>query len=175
MTAENTYSNPLGGVWFTKDGGNSWDQVLPGVVGAGNKDPSAIMNAGGDARQFWQCQLEYVPGHPGELVYTPHADLAEDQFYWSQDDGKRWSELNPNVRNVVAFGFGRAAPGQARPAVYFWGAVNKKVGFYASFDWFATPPRLLTRFPSQILAKVCTIAADPDRFGPTLERQAVGG
>ena len=175
MTAENTYSNPLGGVWFTKDGGNSWDQVLPGVVGAGNKDPSAIMNAGGDARQFWQCQLEYVPGHPGELVYTPHADLAEDQFYWSQDDGKRWSELNPNVRNVVAFGFGRAAPGQARPAVYFWGAVNKKVGFYASFDWFATPPRLLTRFPSQILAKVCTIAADPDRFGRAYVGTTGGG
>ena len=157
--------DPLGGMWLTRNGGKSWDQVLTGVVSVGNHDPKAIMAAGGDARQFWQCQLEYVPGHAGELVYTPHADYADDQFFWSQDDGKSWSELNKKVRNVFAFGFGKAAPGQARPAVYFWGAVDKKVGFYASFDWFATPPRLLTRFPSELLAQVVTVAADQDQFG----------
>jgi hypothetical protein len=106
-----------------------------------------------------------VPGRAGELVYTPHADFADDQFFWSQDDGTSWSELHRKVRNVRSFGFGKAARGQARPAVYFWGELNKKVGLYASFDWFATPPRLVTRFPSQMLAQVSTIAGDPDRFG----------
>ena len=165
MITADAYGNPIGGVWLTKDGGKGWNQVLTGVVSAGNHDPKAVMADGRDGRQFWQCQLEYVPGHAGELVYTPHADFADDQFFWSQDDGKSWSELNRKIRNVVAFGFGKAAPGQARSAVYFWGAVDKKVGLYVSFDWFATTPRLLTRFPSQILAQVCTVAGDPDRFG----------
>ena len=159
------YGNPLGGVWLTRDGGKTWDPVLKGVVSTGNPDPKAVMADGRDARQFWQCQIEYVPGRSGELVYTPHADFADDQFFWSQDDGKSWSELHRKIRNVTAFGLGKAAPGQARPAVYFWGAVDKKVGLYVSFDWFATPPRLLTRYPSQLLAQVCTVAADPDRFG----------
>ena len=159
------FVNPLGGVWLTNNGGKTWSQVLKGVISVGNHDSRAVLADGRENRQFWQCQLEYVPGHEGELVYTPHADFADDQFFWSQDDGKSWAELDRKVRNVVAFGLGKAAPGQTRPAVYFWGAVDKKVGFYVSFDWFATPPRLLTRFPSQLLAQVCTVAADPDRFG----------
>lgn len=163
--ANDAYGNPLGGVWLTRDGGQKWDHVLAGVVSDRDHDPKAVMATGQDARQFWNCQLEYVPGHTGELLYTPHADFADDKFFWSRDDGKTWSEPNRKIRNVVSFGFGKAAPGQTRPAVYFWGAVDKIIGLYVSFDWFASAPRLVTRFPSQLLGVVVSVAADPDRFG----------
>jgi hypothetical protein len=160
-----TYSEPLGGVWLTKDGGRSWVQVLKGVVSEGSHDPKTVRAQGLDERQFWQCQLDYVPGRPGELLYTPHADFNDDRFYWSRDDGRSWVEVHRKVRNVRSFGVGKAAPGQARPAVYFWGTVDRKEGLYATFDWFATDPKLVSRFPSQMLATVSWVAADPDRLG----------
>lgn len=159
------YGNPLGGVWLTRDGGTTWDQVLKGVISSGDHDPKVVRANGLEERQFWACQLEYIPGRSGELVYTPHADFAADRFFWSRDDGKSWAELHANIRNVRSFGFGKAVPGQARQAMYFWGEMNGSEGLYATFDWFATTPRLLTRFPSQMLAKVSCVAGDPDRIG----------
>jgi hypothetical protein len=159
------YAEPLGGLWVTRDGGRTWRQQLAGVIGPGNNRPREVAAQGLDARQFWQCQLDYVPCRPGELVYTPHADFAADRFYWSQDDGRSWAELHKAVRNVRAFGFGKAAPGQMRPALYFWGEVRGRTGLYVSLDWFASEPRLATRFPSNLLAEVVCIAGDADRFG----------
>jgi hypothetical protein len=159
------YGNPLGGIWLTRDGGRSWRQVLTGVVAVGNHDPNVVKNTGQDARQFWACQLSYVPGRSGELVYTGHADFKDDPFFWSRDDGATWSELHRSIRNVDCFGFGRAAPGRDRPALYFSGEVDGKRGLYASFDWSATPPALVTRFPSEILSPATCITGDPDRFG----------
>ena len=159
------FGNPLGGVWITSDGGKTWNQTLKGVIGVGSHESSAVRAQGLEERQFWQCQLDYVPGSTGELLYTPHADYAEDRFYWSRDDGKNWVEAHPKIRNVQSFGFGKSAPGQSRPAVYFWGEVDKKLGLFASFDWFATIPQLVTRFPSQLLASTSCVAGDPDRFG----------
>ena len=161
----NEFGEPLGGVWVTKDGGESWTQTLVGVINNGDHRPQAAGSQGQDNRQFWQCQLEYVPGRAGELVYTPHADYSGDRLWWSQDDGKKWQELHPSVRNVTSFGFGKAGPGRPYPTVFFWGEVKKVLGLYASMDWFATPPRLLTRFPSQMLAKVSHVSGDPNRFG----------
>ncbi|WP_338502692.1 hypothetical protein V6R86_05120 [Sphingomonas kaistensis] len=162
---DNEYTNPLGGLWLTRDGGRSWTRQATGVIGAPNIPASEMMLLGMDPRQFWQCQLEYVPGRSGELVYTPHADFPGDRFYWSKDDGKTWSQLHPSIRNVTAFGFSKAAPGQSRPALFFWGEVKKQKGLFVSIDWFATEPKLLTRFPSRMLAGVTCIAGDPDRFG----------
>mgnify|MGYP002780764155 CR=1 FL=1 len=162
---DNAYNEPLGGIWITRDGGRSWVQTLKGVAGSGSTKPADVLAQGLDARQFWQCQLEYVPGRPGELVYTPHADFTADRFFWSQDDGKSWKELHGAIRNVRAFGFGKAFRDQARPALYFWGEVRARQGLYVSFDWFASEPRLVTRFPSQHLAMVDSISGDPDQFG----------
>jgi hypothetical protein len=160
-----TYSEPLGGLWVSRDGGRSWTQQLAGAIGPGNNNPRDVAASSQEARQFWQCQLDYVPGRPGELVYTPHADGPADRFFWSQDDGRTWAELHRSIRNVRAFGFGKAAPGQARPAIYFWGKVNDQPGLYASLDWFASPPQLVSRFPSQMLADISCVGGDPDRFG----------
>ena len=165
ITTKDEYGDPLGGVWLTKDGGRSWRQVLTGVISAGSHDPNVVKNTGQDARQFWACQLSYVPGRSGELVYTGHADFKEDPFFWSKDDGATWTELHKAIRSVDCFGFGKAAPGQERPALYFSGEVSGKRGLFASFDWFASPPVLVTRFPSEILSPASCIAGDPERFG----------
>ena len=161
----NAYDEPLAGLWLTRDGGRSWARQVAGVLGSPGARPSDLTALGMDARQFWKCQLDYVPGRTGELIYSPHADSPADRFYWSHDDGISWAECHKSIRNVDAFGFGKAASGQARPTVFFWGEVNKHKGLYVSLDWFATEPKLLTRFPSRMLAGVTCIAGDPDRFG----------
>jgi hypothetical protein len=66
---------------------------------------------------------------------------------------------------VRAFGFGKPAPGQDRPALFFWGEIGKKEGLYASFDWFRTAPKLVTRFPSSLLGGVTSVAGDMNTFG----------
>lgn len=161
----NEYQEPLGGLWLTRDGGQTWQQRLQGVVSVGSHEPRAVLARGQDARQYWACQLNFVPGRRGELVYTGHADFKDDQFLWSADDGATWTELHRSIRNVDCFGFGKAAPGCDRPALYFSGEVNGKRGLFASFDWFAAPPVLVTRFPSEILSPATCVAGDPQRFG----------
>lgn len=157
--------NPLGGVWITRDGGRSWNRSFKGLIKPSSSDPASIRLAKSEFRQFWQCQLSYVPQQAGHLVYTPHADLPDDGFFWSDDDGTTWRELGSGIRNVVSFGFGKSAPGMNQPALYFFGEVNKRLGLYASFDFFASEPVLLTRTPLQILSNVSAIAGDPDAFG----------
>ena len=139
--------------------------MLQGVISIGSHDPRIVRASGADERQFWQCQLDYVPGHSGELIYSPHSDYKSDPFYWSADDGRTWSELNPKIRNVSCFGFGKTAPGQSRPALYFWGAFEGKDGLYGTWDWFKTAPQLISRFPSPMLAKPSFVAGDPDQLG----------
>src|SRR3546814_14299012 len=61
-----------------------------------------------------------------------------------------------------------AAPGAARPAVYFYGTFDKVQGLYASFDWFATDPVLISRFPNNSIDYVSAglgLVGDMNRFG----------
>lgn len=163
LTAERY--NPLGGVWLTEDGGRTWRHILKGVVGDFSHDPAAHRARRLDERQFWQCQMDFVPGFRGELVYTPHADFSDDRFYWSRDYGASWSELHRDIRTVRSFGLGKAAPGRSRPTIFFWGMMNGREGLYVSFDWCASKPALVTSHPSAMLAKVSWVSADPDVFG----------
>lgn len=155
----------IGGIWVTRDGGRTWTQRLKGVVSEGPADLVAMASRGQDIRQYWQCELAYVPGRSGELLYTPHADAQDDRLYWSSDDGATWREVHSQVRNVRSFGFGKAPAGADAPAIYFWGAVRGRQGLYASLDWFNSEPRLIISAPSQMLANVESVAGDPDRVG----------
>lgn len=161
---DDAFGNPLGGVWLTTDGGRSWKQTLKGIINAGPHGPKQVPQ-NQDARQFWRCQLEYVPGRTGELVYTSYADYGDDRLWWSRDDGANWAELHPSIRAIVSFGFGKSAPGQERPVVYFHGKVDGVEGTYVSFDWFATKPVLLVRHASPQLANMTWVIGDANRFG----------
>lgn len=159
------YAEPLGGFWLTLDGGRTWKQQLRGVVNTGRTDPQSALGQGRDARQFWQCQLDYVPGRSRELVYTPHSDFAADPLFWSQDDGASWAELHKDVRNVRCFAFGKAASPGSRPSLCFWGEVKGRAGLYVSTDWFQSAPRFITDQPSDKLATIKCMGGDMDRFG----------
>lgn len=160
-----TYGNPLGGVWLTEDGGRTWNMVLRGVINdAPSHDPRKVPPKQ-DARQFWRCQIDYVPGRPREIVYTGYGDYDDDRFWWSKDDGYTWRELHPSIRRVVSFGLGKNRAGQDRPAVYFYGDVSGINGLHVSFDWFATRPQLITRFPDPHLCNVVWVTADINRLG----------
>src|SRR3546814_5038316 len=85
---------------------------------------------------------------------------------WLKDDGAEIVGL-PAYR-LRAFDFGMAAPGAARPAVYFYGTFDKVQGLYASFDWFATDPVLISRFPNNSIDFVSAglgLVGDMNRFG----------
>lgn len=168
------YGNPLGGMWLTQDGGRTWKQTLRGLI---NHYDHSHSTAGVEQenRQFWQCQLDYVPGLSGELLYTAHADFKDDRLWWSNDDGVTWKELNSSVRNVRSFGFGKPAPGSPRPALYFSGTVGGATGVYASFDWLASKPHLLSRNASPLLAEIIWVAGDPNRFGRIYLGASAGG
>ena len=167
------YGNPLGGVWLTRDGGRNWSQMLKGIVNNSDHSHGAVPMKQ-DNRQYWQCQLEYVPGFTAELLYTPYSDF-EDRLWWSKDDGQSWSEPNSSVRNVRCFGFGRPAPGSNRPALYFRGTVDGKAGVFVSFDWLRSKPSLISEQPSPLLADIISVTGDPNRFGRVYLGAAAAG
>lgn len=138
------------GLWLTKDGGKTWEPRFRGV----------IHGAEGSQAQFWQCRLRYVPGFPGELLYADGDGNPGNRLVWSQDDGAAWANVHPGIRNVTSFGFGKAAPGRDRPAVYFHGTVNGVAGVYASFDWFATDPILLSAAPLETISSIGDVTGD---------------
>lgn len=158
------YGNPLGGIWVTHDGGQSWTQTLRGIANDADHSLRSVAQ-GQDNRQFWQCQLEYVPGFSRELMYTGHADYPDDRLWWSTDDGASWRQPNPSVRAVRSFGFGKPAPGSARPALYFSGKVGNVAGVFASFDWLSSRPHLVAERPSPLLADIVWVTGDSNRFG----------
>ena len=155
--------NPLGGVWVTENGGRGWTQTRRGVIN--DRAHGTPVPQDQDPRQYWRCQLDYVPGHGRELVYTGYADYGDDRLWWSRDDGATWTELHRSIRAVVSFGFGKAAPGQQRPPVFFHGQVDGKTGTFASFDWFATKPTLVAGHASPQLANIACVLGDANRFG----------
>lgn len=158
--------NPLGGVWYTADGGDTWAQKLTGIISEGSDHSYATITASGqENRQFWQCQLEYVPGRSSELLYTPHGDYADDKIFTSTDDGQTWTNPNTLVRNVSQFGFGKALIGQSRPAVYFLGKVSGVLGYWVTFDWFATFTLVSNLFPQNVVGSPSFSGADITVFG----------
>ena len=48
-------------------------------------------------------------------------------------------------------------------------------GLYASFDWFTSPPLLITRHPSAMLADVSSVAGDPNHVGRVIVGTSCAG
>ena len=151
----------IAGLWVNRNGGEGdWAQRVTGTLAPRGARHHTLS-------QFWQARLAYVPGHSGELLYANcEGGNAHDQLMWLKDDGAEIVGL-PAYR-LRAFDFGMAAPGAARPAVYFYGTFDKVQGLYASFDWFATDPVLISRFPNNSIDYVSAglgLVGDMNRFG----------
>lgn len=140
----------IAGLWLTRDGGVTWTRQFSGV----------IQGAAGSQAQFWQCRLRYVPGRKGELLYADCSGNPGNQLMWSADDGASWTDVRASIRDVTAFGFGMAAKDAKYPAVYFFGKVGGVAGVYASFDWFETEPRLLSKAPLDTISTIADVSGD---------------
>lgn len=145
-------SHPLGaGVWLTTDGGENWTQKKVGTIQTGRQ-------------QFWQADFRYVPERSGELMFADCEGNSASRIMWSQDDGATWTQM-PHLTGIRRWDFGKAKPGQTRPAIFARATYNGVEGYYVSYDWLATPPTLLTRFPRGSFNGANAVCGDMNKFG----------
>ncbi|WP_245681670.1 cellulose binding domain-containing protein [Actinomadura kijaniata] len=79
-----------------------------------------------------RARFKAVPGAEGEIWVAGDSGL-----YRSTDSGATFTKL-PGVTGAVNVGFGKAAPGRTRPAVYLVATVNGQDGLFRSDDTGAT-------------------------------------
>lgn len=140
------------GVYKSTDGGATWSRVYAGSF------PNSSYNA----------QMRSVPGKEGHLFFTsgvqspPHP--ANQSFYRSVNGGATWSTVG-GVKEVFSFGFGKAAPGQAYPAIFIYGWVNGELGIWRSDDNASTWKQISNGFPLGSFAPVKVIEGDSNTYG----------
>lgn len=165
-------TSPYGGLWVRPGSGQAWVQVLTGNING--------TGSGVDTTQETPAQLRHVLGQPNEMLYTSHDvshpdNFPNDPLWWIVTDGTALGTTKTKITGVTAvksFGFGKALPGQSRPAVYFYGKVNGVNGWWVTFDWFTTftqisdgNPNGYTNGAAVQTANGSGIGADPTTFG----------
>lgn len=144
------YHTPKG-LFRTTDGGSSWVNVFAGEI-----SPISAYSA----------SIKAVPNHEGHLFFTSgHLNGATPygDFKQSTDGGVTWTAV-PNVSEVAAFGFGKAAPGQAYPTIFIAGYVNSIKGVYRSDDQGATWVKTVD-YPIGSLDQIKSVDGDKNVFG----------
>ena len=154
-------THPSGaGVWLTNNHGvdGSWTKVFNGVV-----DPS------GDISQYYDCTIDYIPGHAGELLYTCGNSgnyTPNNYLLKSANDGGAWTQIRPTeIRAVYQFAFGPTAAGASYPLVFIYAKVNGVRGLYYSQNFFATTPTLIATYPNGNIADIVAIEGDKNIWG----------
>jgi len=125
------------GVWKTIDGGVTWTLVYSGYVT--NWSGTSKLNK---AMDVFNGKLKSVPGHSGHLYWTtgyigrafqtPDPD-THAWFSRSTDGGATWSQVNTNVKEVHAMGFGDELPA-GYPRLFIAGYVSGTFGIWRSDD-----------------------------------------
>ena len=161
----NATNNPLGGLWIRSGADKPWEQTVKGIIGGK-----------GELSQFWACQLAYVPGHSGELLYTGYINQTHCPLVHLKDDGRTDAGLNPDVTDVLAFGFGKNEPGAPYPAVLFRGKYKGVEAFWLTLDWFKSVQFVSDLFPNNYWsAGTSSIAGDLSKDGHGKWLISVGG
>ena len=135
-----SFNHPSGAaVWVTADHGVTWTKKFNGVIDAA------------DPAQFYNCLIDYIPGHAGELFYTcgNAGNYYYNNYLWkSSNDGLTWTQVRSSeIRGVYFFAFGQTPAGASYPITYIYAIVNGVRGLYYSLDNFATTPVLISKFP----------------------------
>ncbi len=142
--------NKNAGVFKSTDGARTWQRVYSGEIAS-----FSVFNA----------SLKSVPGYASHLFFTSGALEGNpgSNFMRSSNGGVSWQTI-PDVKDVHAFGFGKAAPGGTYPSIYIAGFVKGKYGIYRSTDngksW-----RPLGAYPQGKMDQITAIDGDKDRFG----------
>lgn len=157
--AGNWIHNPDAGIWVNRTGGEgNWEHTRVGVIGSNPRLHTA---------QFWQARLSYIPGRPGELLYSAliENDRPEFKLCWITKDGAGdLIELPPSM--VRGFDFGMPITGAAFPSLWFWGMVDGRKGLYVTFDWFKTAPHFISSAPGGSIGGIGDgLVADKNKFG----------
>jgi photosystem II stability/assembly factor-like uncharacterized protein len=91
--------------------------------------PASMARERGDARGG-QDRLYATPGRSGDLWLASFDGL----YHASVNAGGRASSRVPDVEEIHAFGFGKAAPGKSYPAMYLVGTIDGQAGVFRSND-----------------------------------------
>jgi hypothetical protein len=144
------YSSHDGAQQFTEQALNLPDgPVLPSRLGGHDHTDR------GDARGG-QDRLYATPGHEGELW------LAAFHGLYHAADGRSFRRM-PGVDQLHAFGFGRAAPDAAYPALYLVGTVQGQRGIFRSIDTAARWERI--NDDAHQWGLILQICGDPKTYG----------
>jgi photosystem II stability/assembly factor-like uncharacterized protein len=121
--------------------------------------PGGLPHRGGDRMdaRAGQDQLYPTPGKADDLWIA-----AFDGLYHSADGGGNFTKL-PQVEQLHAFGFGKAAPGSSVPALYLVGTIDGVRGIFRSTDG-ARSWAIINDLAHQ-WGLVLQISGDPKKFG----------
>jgi photosystem II stability/assembly factor-like uncharacterized protein len=151
------------GLWVSTDGGATFTKNFNGRIDAGHADLYALWS--------FYAKLEAVPGEAGHLYITPGAVLDGQghtgNFMKSTDEGVTWNAL-ANLKEVMAFGFGKARPGGGGyPVIYIAGWKNNVYGIYKCENGESGSPTwdFITDYPAGIADEVTAITGDMDVYG----------
>ena len=146
------YLGASAGIYRSTNGGIDWTRMSTGPVATGSG---------------FNAMLASVPGKAGHLFFSSGhqtgANPAGTSFMRSTNGGATWTEV-PNVLEVYAYGFGKAASGSDYPAIFIAGYVNRVWGIWRSDDNAATWVKI-GDYPLGNFNTIKTLSGDMDRFG----------
>ena len=103
-----------------------------------------------------QDRIYATPGHEGDLWLAAYHGL------YHAPEAKSFARM-PDVEQIHAFGFGRAAPGAKLPALYLVGTVQGQRGFFRSTNGAGSWQRI--NDDQHQWGLVLHITGDPKKFG----------
>ena len=120
--------------------------------------PASALGQRGDARGG-QDRLYAAPGRSGDLWLASFDGL----YHASLNTGEAVTFHMPDVTEIHAFGFGKAAPGKSYPALYLVGTISGQPGIFRSDDEAKTWVRI--NDDAHQWGLVLQVAGDPRIYG----------
>lgn len=146
------YIGNAAGLYRSTDGGANFTRMFTGTIGTWTG---------------FHAKLYAVPGKQGHLFFSAGDQTGNHPsavpFMRSVDGGATWQAI-PNLWEISAFGFGKAAPGQDYPAIYIAGYVNSTYSIWRSDDNAASWVDL-GAIPLNNGDSVASVAGDMNTYG----------
>ncbi|HTW50160.1 MAG TPA: hypothetical protein VMD92_19545 [Acidobacteriaceae bacterium] len=146
-------------LYRSRDGGSTFTARMFTLENAPVEDASA---GRGDPRGG-QDRIYATPGRSGDLWLAAWDGLYHVPTLTQTGDAELTWERMPQVEEIHAFGFGKAAPGRAYPAMYLVGTVDGQPGIFRSTDEAMTWVRI--NDDEHQWGLILQVAGDPRIYG----------